>query len=65
LRVTLLVIYGMSILGFKVVMQIAEPILSVMYPVLIAYCLYVIYLKKISNRNRTYKSSIKAASMTV
>ncbi len=47
LRLMLILIYGMSILGFEMVMKIAMPILNILYPILIIYCISIIYIKKI------------------
>lgn len=46
LRIVLLIVYGMSILGFEMVMKIAVPILNILYPILILYCFCIIYVKK-------------------
>lgn len=51
----LVITYLMSILGFDGIMKIASPILSVLYPALIAFCLYSIYKKLIRKRgNRIF-----------
>lgn len=45
LLVSLVVIYFMSIQGFAGIMKIALPILEVLYPLLIVYCVINIFLK--------------------
>lgn len=45
LILTIAIIYAMSIFGFSGIMTIALPILEVLYPALIIYCLITIYFR--------------------
>ncbi len=45
LTIVLVIMYCMSILGFDRIMEIAIPILNILYPCLIVFCLFNIYRK--------------------
>lgn len=53
LTTVLMITYGMAILGFGTIMKIAGPILNIIYPVLILFCLLNIYLK-LSNKKLNF-----------
>ena len=53
LVVTIAAIYGMSIVGFAGIMKIALPILEVLYPALIVFCIVNIVIKLWSERQST------------
>jgi LIVCS family branched-chain amino acid:cation transporter len=50
LLTTIVLIYAMSILGFSEIMRFSLPILEVLYPVLIVYCVVNITIKLVSDR---------------
>lgn len=51
---TILWIYAMSILGFATIMRLALPVLEVLYPALIIYCMVNIAMKQIKQRKNAY-----------
>jgi LIVCS family branched-chain amino acid:cation transporter len=60
---TIVLIYAMSILGFSVIMQFSLPILEVLYPVLIVYCVVNIAIKLISQRRSLHAETMAAAAL--
>lgn len=61
---TLLSIYIMSIVGFSEIMKIVLPILEVLYPALILYCLYIITINLIKMRKISSESFEKTNELT-
>jgi branched-chain amino acid:cation transporter, LIVCS family len=57
---TLIMVFAMSIMGFSGIMKIALPILVVLYPALIAYCIINITIKFYG-----YRKAYEAASVNV
>lgn len=62
LSMTVLVIYAMSILGFSVIMTIALPILEILYPALIVYCVGIILLR-LANLQKSAETELEKASV--
>lgn len=56
---TLTFIYGMSIIGFSGIMKIALPILEVLYPALIVFCLFSITVTLYSMRKMNREAQVQ------
>jgi LIVCS family branched-chain amino acid:cation transporter len=59
------VMYAMSILGFSMIMKLALPILTVLYPLLIVYTAYNLLDKKFGLHGRLFARKTKARLISV
>lgn len=57
---TVLSMYGMSLLGFDEIIALASPILNILYPCFIVYCLIQLFCR-IKFKNKDLKNSPRAA----
>ena len=65
LIITILSIYAMSIIGFSGIMTIALPILEILYPALIIYCIIVIYLELFGKETQARRLLINNANQVM
>lgn len=65
LIMVLVTMYAMSILGFSMIMRLAIPILSILYPLLIVYTAYNLLDKKFGLHERLFARKAKARLISV